>query len=180
MRIVKNFMNSVKSITEGCGALVRGEPCKKSRIDGLSISLEKKDGALLTRLDNPEIPAVENTYYEIRIDSNGENPEYPQQTSRFYFTVAANDNMGSGYVNGVNFIPAKAQFTGFSLAEEFNNGSPPSMGKRMPPHHMATLRADFQTADGHKSYVALGFAVRKSERESPAWEAARRCPVTYI
>ncbi len=183
-RAIRNFLNCFKSSPEKVD--MRTEPIAESKILGFNVSMKKKEGILLNVAnqndpDAPKMPAVEDTYYEIQVDATGENPEYPQKTSSFVFTVAASNDMGSGYANGVSFIPAKARFTTFLLAEEFDDGKKtPSMGKRMPPHHMVMLTAHFRNSDDKENYVGIGMAVRKSERESDAWYLAMRCPVTYM
>lgn len=163
------------------------DPDIVSEVRGFVVSLERKEGTLLHE-KNDSLPfeklkpACEGSYYEVSVRATGENEEYPadKEPSVYRYTVLLCDS--AGYSKGVQFIPNGYRWTKFRLVEEFNDGTPPGFGKKMPPHHCVMLRADYQAATGNGRELSMGIGgwVRKSERESPTWEKALRSPVTYI
>lgn len=160
-------------------------PVVLSKVDGFSITLEKKDGVLLTSTpkDDPDAKPKDvsmDSYYELTVTVDGSNVEYPAEDkpSKYRYTILKGDG-GFGFTGGVSYIPQGARWIKFELVEEFDGAKEPPMGKWMPPHHHVLLRAHYRDASGQVNSVGLGGWVRKSEREAPEWRAAAMSPVTY-
>lgn len=163
------------------------EPTVINLMDGFEISIERKEGVLLTSKSKNE-PEAESRdasvdyYFEVSVRPDGSNPEYPAQDkpSKFRYTVLSEEQGSYGLMGGTKYIPAGARWTHFELVEEFDDAKVPPMGKWMPPHHHVSLRAHYQEADGTQNNMSGSSWVRKSERESDAWRAAAMSPVTYM
>lgn len=169
------------------GILPEQEPKAVSKVPGFSVSLEKKDGVLLTFKPEDETntekkDASVDYYYEVSVDVDGSNPEYPAEDKpwKHTYTVALESDSGQGLTGGTSYISQGARWTGFELVEEFDDAKNLPMGKRMPPHHTVMLRSHFRDANGHDTSMAIGSWIRKSERETPQWEAAVRSPVIWM
>lgn len=176
-------MRRISNLFKSAAAMMGAGPQAICRVDGFDFSMEQKQGVLLTtKLDSEDEsrPASTDSYYEIKIRPNGDNPEYPaaDNASTHYCTIGL-EGVGSGFVNSTIFAPAGSTMKNFELVEEFNDGRH-TTGHRMPPHHSVMLRMHFQDAQGEKSSIGVGSWVRKSERESPAWKTASQCRIEYI
>lgn len=149
------------------------------KVGGFKVELEKKDGALLKSGGQD---ASADHYYEVRAHVTGENPDYParEEPLRYLFTVGISGS-GFGAVGGAMFCPAGHRWNRFELVEEFEDDrkTRPS-GKWMPPHHSVKVRAYYHDEQGRENYMAIGGPVRKSERETPEWEAAVRSPKMFM
>lgn len=153
-----------------------------SKVNGFAVSMETKEGVLLTS-GKPPKPASENAYYEIAVQPTGENPEYPKRDKPMIarFTIGLAKEM-SGLIGDACFIPSGARYTGFEVVEEYDDGKLKSgfMGRLMSAHHSVNLRAHFVTAQGRKEEMAMGSWVRKSECERPEWRAEAGSPMFYL
>lgn len=154
--------------------------------EGFEVSIERKEGVLLTSTpkDEPDAEpkdASVDYYFEVSVRPDGSNPEYPAQDepSKYRYTVLSEQKGAYGLMGGTKYIPAGARWTHFELVEEFDEAKQPPIGKWMPPHHHVSLRAHYQEADGKQNSMSGSSWVRKSERESTEWQMAAMSPVTY-
>lgn len=171
-------MRRLGNVFKSVAAVLGFGPQAICRVEGFDLAVEKKNGVLLTA--NGGEPASEDSYYEVKIRPNGDNPEYPacDAASVQRYTVGL-PGSGTGYVNGVGYAPAGSKFQNFELVESFDDGRH-TIGHRMPPHHSVMLRANFRDAAGRATHIALGGWVRKSETETSAWKNAQKNPVMWI
>lgn len=157
------------------------KPSAVSKVKGFSITVEKKEGVLLTsKKGDQKVPASEADYYEVTVNVDGSNPEYPASEKPYVraFTTALQKNW-VGMTGGVSYIPDGARWTGFELIEVYDKCEEPPMGKWMPAHHRVDLIAHYQDALSCPQRISYGAWVRKSDLESPAWKAAANSPITY-
>lgn len=168
-------------ITRTAAAFRKG-PIAISKVDGFSIDVKEKQGVMLTSTVNDEkLPASEDTYYEVTVNVDGSNPEYPAREKPYVraFTIAL-ERGTSGFAGGVSFTSKGNRWTKFELVEVHDKSEEPPMGKWMPPHHRVDLVAHYRDAQRKPQKMSMSAWVRKSDRESAAWQAAARSPVTYI
>lgn len=150
-----------------------------STVKGFHATLEKMDGALLTERGARK-PASENHYYVVSVISDGANPDYPamDKPEKYHFTVGL-QGTGTGFTNGVCFAPAGSKFTGFRLTEELDDGRN-TIGHRLASHHAVGINAIYKTEDGRTNFMRIGGWVRKSDRESPAYQSSLQNRVEYF
>ena len=149
------------------------EPKAKSKVHGFTVSVEKKEGGMLTSRPKgqPEVetrPASENFYYEVIVQSTGENREYPKDENPMVnlFTVGLEEG-ASGYVGGVSYLPAGSRYTGFKIKEDIEDNL-----------HSVPLHAYFKDASGAKGEMAIGDWTRTSEQSR--WMAVKDCQAHCI
>ncbi len=160
-------------------AFPRQEPKAVCKVAGFDISIEKKEGILLTTQGEGK-DASEGFYYEVSVTKDGSNPEYPASEKPWKQRYTVGLSKGVGIVGSAAFIPQGCRWTRFELIEEFDDAKTPPMGKWMPPHHSVVVCGHYVDAKGNKSDMKIGGWVRKSERESPQWKAAARSSVTWM
>lgn len=163
-------------------ALFTGMPSAVSKVNGFTVTVEKKQGVLLTSKpkDAPEgtegTPASVDEYYEVTVNITGKNPEYPASekpwTARFT-TLLPRMGGSFGFNGGACYVPDGAKFTRFEVREEFNDGRH-TIGHRLPPHHSVMVYGYYRTAEGRESRMGVGGGwIRKSEREAPNFRPSR-------
>ena len=174
-------MKLSKLMTRAAAAFAKG-PTAVSKVKGFSIDVEEKQGVLLTStVDETVHPASEDKYYEVTVNVDGSNPEYPASDKPYVraFTIALQRN-SMGFNGGVSYTSKGNRWTKFELVEVHDKSEVPPMGKWMPPHHRVDLVAHYKDAQSKSQKMSMSAWVRKSDRESAAWQAAARSPVTYI
>lgn len=128
------------------------QPHAVSKVYGFTVSLTKRSGALLK---NPLAAGgmTDNSYYEVTLQSNGRNPEYPHGESRvFRFTHAVKD----GYAldepcrkgGDVAYLAHDRQFIAFELVEEKAPPVTQVSGKETPGYHALKLKMIYLGKDG--------------------------------
>ncbi|GEM_PF-5952495 len=171
-------MRRLSNLFKSAAAALGIGPRAICRVEGFDLSIEKKDGFLLTTANGQ--PASKNGYYEVKIRPNGDHAEYPaanrESVQRYTVGLAG---QGLGFINDVAFVPAGSKFQSFELVEVFDDGRH-TMGHRMPPHHSVMLQAHFRDASGSTSKISMGGWVRKSETETAAWKQAQKNPVMWM
>lgn len=161
------------------------QPTAASFVPGFTVTLEKKPGVLFTTQQEGSPlrkPATMEHFYEITVTNDGTNPEYPDTRPwKAMFTTALNEDFGRWVIDHKACGPAGSNWLSFELREEYaddrKNGV---MGRAMPPHHRLVVMGIHEPSGLFSKELSVTGPVRKSDRESPAWQLALKSPIHYM
>ncbi len=171
------LMFHLSSRLQGNNSLPWFSPGVKSKVRGVHISLEKKEGVLgYFTDDNSDCkkPATIDSYYEITIHCDGTNPDYPQSSKPVTWRFTKCLKGGQMMIDNNLCIASDTNFSRFILRERFFSlrelNRPDDMGwvKRLArsPRNMLTLDTYIYNRAGKEVLdSSISFQARKSEQE---------------